>query len=111
MRRSLRALLDATDGLRVVADAPDLDSAERLLAGAGADVFVLDLDRRGGSSGERVAVLRAHRPRTTVVAFGMHRGADFVARALAAGAVDYVPVDRVESDLAPAVRAAALTSD
>ena len=48
VRSALRLLLDAEDGLEVVAEAGDIDGALRYVRGHKPDVLVLDLNMPGG---------------------------------------------------------------
>ncbi|MFX8992048.1 response regulator transcription factor, partial [Acinetobacter baumannii] len=58
MRRSLRLLLDSEPGIRVVAEAPDLNTAITHVHGHRPDVLVLDLRMPNGSSIDLIRRIR-----------------------------------------------------
>ncbi len=106
LRSSLRVLLDAAEGVEVVAEAGDLESAVRRL-GAAPHVLVLDLGMLGGSAREGIAKLRARAPATQVVLLTMDESPVLAQYLLAGGALGFVLKDRADEELAVAVRAAA----
>src|SRR5947209_10306613 len=69
--RSLRGLLDAEEGVQVVAEAADLTTVERQVQRHVPHVLVLDLRMSGGSSRETIRRLRAELPRTEIVVLTM----------------------------------------
>src|SRR5690242_2398917 len=81
VRRGLRMLLDAEDGLEVVAEAGDVSSALRYV--------------------------RAHRPNVLVLVLTMQNDPAFAREALRAGALGYVLKEAADSELVQAVRLAA----
>ncbi|HUY58999.1 MAG TPA: response regulator transcription factor [Solirubrobacteraceae bacterium] len=106
MRRNLKRLLDAEDGVTVVAEAVDLETAARRAHSHLPDVLILDLHLPAGSAVGLVAELRDSLPETQVVVLTMENSPAFVKRALDAGAVGYVLKEHADRDLVPAVRAA-----
>lgn len=106
MRRSLKRLLDAEDGVTVVAEAVDLETAARCVHGHLPDVLILDLHLPTGWALGLVGKLRGSVPETQVVVLTMENSPAFVERALDAGALGYVLKEYADRDLAPAVRAA-----
>jgi two-component system response regulator NreC len=107
MRGSLRALLDDTAGMRVVAEADDLALASRHVEAHRPDVLVLDLRMPDGSSLETLGRLRRLLPGTHVIVVSVDDTPGYARRALAAGASGYVLKDRADADLPDAVRGAA----
>ncbi|HEY2655274.1 MAG TPA: response regulator transcription factor [Solirubrobacteraceae bacterium] len=107
VRRSLRLLLDGEDGLQVVAEAGDLQTAARHMHAHAPHVLVLDLQMSGGSSIEPIRRLRAQVPRTEIVVVTMEQSRAFAQRAIDAGAVGFVLKDRADTELPAAVRRAA----
>jgi two-component system response regulator NreC len=107
MRRSLRLLLDGEDGLEVVAEAGDHNTAARHVHGHQPEVLVLDLGLRDGSSIETIRSLSERAPRTKIVILTMEDNPVFAQRTLTAGALAFVAKDLADAELPDAIRAAA----
>jgi two-component system response regulator NreC len=107
MRRNLRALLDGTADLEVIAEASDPSTVARNLHGRPPHVLVLDVGLSGGSSIETIARLRTDMPDTHVLVLTMVDDPVFARHVLDAGAVGFVLKEMADSDLAAAVRCAA----
>ena len=107
MRRSLRQLLDGEPGIRVVAEAPDLNMAITAIHGHHPDVLVLDLRMPNGSSIDLIRRIRVQAADTNVVVITMHDGRAYASQAHQAGAVGYVLKDSADDELPEAVRRAA----
>lgn len=103
VRSGLRLLLDAEDGLRVVAEAGNGDDALRLARAHRPTVLVLDLNMPGLPSLDVVPQL----DETAVVVLTMQNDPAFAREALQAGAAGYVLKEAADSELVAAVRAAA----
>jgi two-component system response regulator NreC len=104
VRAGLRLLLDAEDGLEVVAEAGDVDGARRMVAAHRADVLVLDLNMPGPASLPAIPELSGQ---TAVVVLTMQNDPAFARQALQAGARGYVLKEAADDELVQAVRAAA----
>jgi two-component system, NarL family, response regulator NreC len=72
-RRTLRLLLEQEQGLRVVAEAGDVESTLRQVGRHRPDVLVLDLHMPDGSIAERIHRLREASPATQIVVITMDR--------------------------------------
>ncbi len=107
MRRSLRWLLDSEPGIKVVAEAPDLNMAITHVYGHQPDVLVLDLRMPNGSSIDLIRRIRVQCPGTKVVVITMHEGRAYASQAHDAGALGYVLKDTADAELPDAVRRAA----
>ena len=107
MRRNLRLLLESDLGCEVVAEATNERTAVRHVHEHHPDVLVLDLHLRDGSALATVRELRRLAPDTRIVVMTMERSPEFARRALQAGASGYVLKEHSDTDLLPAVRAAA----
>jgi two-component system, NarL family, response regulator NreC len=107
MRRNLRLLLDADDAVEVVAEAMDLTAATAQVHAHRPNVLVLDLHLASGSVMATIRDLRLGVHATHIVVLTMETSPAFAGRALAAGASSYVLKEYADSDLLPAVRAAA----
>jgi two-component system response regulator NreC len=107
VRKGLRLLLDSEQDFQVVAEAGDLDSAQRYVRGHHPAVLVLDLNMPGGSSLEAIPVIREQAPNTQIVVLTMQPEPVFARRALGAGAIGYVLKEAADDELVEAVRRAA----
>lgn len=107
VRSGLRLLLDSEPDFEVVAEAGDLESAQRYVRGHHPDVLVLDLNMPGGSSLEAIPAMRYQMPRTQIVVLTMQQEPAFARRALGAGAIGYVLKEAADDELVEAVHRAA----
>lgn len=107
VRSGLRVLLDAEDGVQVVAEAADIDEAERKVLAYKPSVLVLDLSMPGGSSLAAIPDLQAASPGTAIVVLTMEDEPRFAREALRAGAFGFVLKEAAESELLQAIDAAA----
>jgi two-component system response regulator NreC len=108
VRSGLRMLLDSEQGLEVVAEASDVDSAGRYVRGHHPHVLVLDLNMPGGSSLEAIPIIREESPDTQIVVLTMQQEPAFAREALGAGALGYVLKEAADEELVEAVRRAAV---
>jgi two-component system response regulator NreC len=107
VRSGLRMLLEAEDDLEVVAEAGDVDAAQRFVLGHKPTVLVLDLTMPGGSSLEAIPRITTVSPNTSVVVLTMQEDPAFAREALQAGARGYVLKHAAGTELVQAIRAAA----
>jgi two-component system response regulator NreC len=107
VRRGLRLLLEAEDGMEVVAEAGDVVDSLRYVRGHRPSVLVLDLNMPGEPSLPAIGPLRAASPETGIVVLTMQDDLSFVREAMQAGAHAYVLKEAAEDELVTAVRAAA----
>lgn len=104
VRSGLRALLDRTPDIRVVAEAGDGREALALIADLQPDVVLMDVTMEGLNGLE--ATLRAvqdHRD-VRVVVLSMHKSEEYVVHALQAGASGYLMKDVAASELVVSIR-------
>lgn len=105
VRSGLRLLLEGEDGLAVVAEAADADSALRCVLGHKPTILVLDLNMPGAITGlDAIPHVSGRSPRTSVVVLTMQEDPSFARAALQAGARGYVLKDSAEAELIEAVR-------
>jgi DNA-binding NarL/FixJ family response regulator len=107
VRTGLRALVDASPGMRVVGEARDGDEACRLARELGPDVLVMDVSMPvldGAAATERV---RRESPAVRVLALTMHDDRGHMARLLEAGASGYVLKRAAADELVRAIRTVA----
>ena len=104
VRSGLRLLLDAEEGLSVVAEAGEIESAKRMVRAHRPDVLVLDLNMPGPASLPAIPELAQQ---TAVVVLTMQNDPAFAREALQSGALGYVLKEAADAELVAAVRAAA----
>lgn len=107
VRAGLRRLLEAFDGVEVVAEAGSADEGVIRARESLPHVVLLDLSMPGRSGFDALAELRQACPETAVVILSMHDGVLHVREALARGASGFVVKDAAPAELEIAVRAAA----
>ncbi len=107
VRSGLRLLLEAEDGLEVVAEAGDVAEALRKTRAHRPHVLVLDLNMPGGSSLDEIPAFIEASPDTAIVVLTMQNDPAFAREALRAGARGYVLKESADDELVQAVRAAA----
>jgi two-component system response regulator NreC len=104
VRSGLKLLLEAEEGLTVVAEAGEIDTTTRMVRGHKPDVLVLDLNMPGAASLPAIPELAQQ---TAVVVLTMQNDPAFAREALQAGALGYVLKEAADAELVAAVRAAA----
>jgi DNA-binding NarL/FixJ family response regulator len=107
VRAGLRALLDGSEGMQVVAEARDGVEALRLACSLKPDVAVLDVsmpEMGGPETAERVA---RECPAVRVLALTMHEDRAHLTRMLEAGAAGYVLKRAAADELVRAIRVVA----
>jgi two-component system, NarL family, response regulator NreC len=107
VRSGLRMLLDAEPDMEVLAEAGDVDSAQRYVLGHKPTVLVLDLNMPGGSSLDAIPRIAERFPETAVVVLTMQQDPAYAREALRAGARGYVVKHAASEELVQAIRAAA----
>jgi two-component system response regulator NreC len=107
VRAGLRLLLDAEEGLTVVAEAGDVPSVMRKVAGHRPRVLILDLNMPGESSLGAIPRILEASPETRIVVLTMQNDPEFAREALTAGALGYVLKEAADTELVDAVRRAA----
>jgi two-component system response regulator NreC len=107
VRDGLRMLLEAENDIDVVAEAGDVEAAQRFVLGHKPSVLVLDLNMPGGSSLQAIPRVAEISPSTVVVVLTMQEDPAFAREALRAGARGYVLKHAAGTELVQAIRAAA----
>ena len=107
VRSGLKLLIDQEDGLSCVGDYESHEHAMPYMERRAPDVVVMDLETpgTGGIAGTELVVGR--RPDTRVLVLSMHKSADVIKRAFAAGASGYVAKAAAEDELLDAIRVVA----
>lgn len=107
VRTGLRLLLEAEEGIEVLAGADDVSSARHYVRAHRPQVLVLDLNMPGESSLAAIPTLREEAPATQIVVLTMQDDPAFAREALGAGALGFVLKRAAENELIEAVRLAA----
>jgi two-component system response regulator NreC len=107
IRAGLRAMLDGQEGLRVIGEAADAPSAQKLARDRRPDVLVLDLQMPGAEPASDISSLREEIPATAIVVLTMQSDPRRARELLQAGASGYVLKQAAERQLTEAIRAAA----
>lgn len=104
VRDGLRALVDATPGLRVVGEAANGQEAWRRSCELRPDVLVLDLSMPVQSGNDAAARISRDCPDVRILALTMHEERGYVARLLRAGAAGYLLKRTASAELVRAIR-------
>lgn len=104
MRDGLRALLEAAAGLHVVGDAPDGRVAVQQAAALRPDVAILDISMPELNGIEATRQILDVCPEAQVIILSMYSAAEYVFRALQAGARGYLLKDSAGAAVVEAVR-------
>ncbi len=106
VRSGLRLVLEAEEGIEVVAEVGDAEAAARAVLAYRPHVLVLDLNMPGQPSLEAIPHLVEQTPATGIVILTMQQDPAFAREALRAGARGYVLKDAADAELVQAVRMA-----
>ncbi len=107
VRAGVRALLEAIDGVDVVAETGDGRSALELLERVSPDVALLDITMPGLNGLEVAARVSRTSPKTKILILSMHANEAFVAQALRSGVSGYLLKDSAAAELEVALGAIA----
>ena len=107
IRTGLRAMLEGEEDLRVIGEAADAPTAQKLVRDRRPDVLVLDLQMPGAEPAGDVPALREQVPGTAIVVLTMESDPRRARELLRAGAAGYVLKQAAERQLTAAIRAAA----
>lgn len=104
MREGLRALLATTGDIEVVGEARTGREAERLAAGLGPDVVLMDVAMPDLNGIEAARLVIECCPAARIVMLSMHATIEYVYRAFEAGATGYLLKENAVDELTRAVR-------
>ena len=107
VRSALRMLLEDEQGIQVVAEAGDADSAIRYVNGHRPSVLILDINMPGGSGLGAIPTIRSQSPETQIVMLTMQAETSSAREALQAGVLGYILKEAASEELVKAVRLAA----
>jgi two-component system, NarL family, response regulator NreC len=106
VRAGLRLVLEAEEGIEVVAEVGDAEAAARAVLGHRPHVLVLDLNMPGEPSLEVIPRIVEQSPETAIVVLTMQQDPNFARAALRSGARGYVLKDSANAQLVEAVKLA-----
>ncbi|NML47828.1 response regulator transcription factor [Ramlibacter sp. G-1-2-2] len=109
VRSALQALLLSIPGVQVTGEARDGIELLALLESAPADLVLTDISMPRMDGIEATAQIRARFPGVKVLAVSMYDSADFVQRAVGAGACGYLMKQASPAELAEALRSIVAT--
>lgn len=104
VRRGLRDILTAAEGLEVVGEAGSYAEALDRIEAGGCDLVIVDLTLGDGSGLELIKQLRARRPGLRILVCSMHDEVLYAERVLRAGARGYLSKDEAIDRVVEAVR-------
>jgi NarL family two-component system response regulator LiaR len=107
VREGLRYLLEQEDGIEVVAECPDGQSAIAAVRGLAPTVVLLDLFMPGTSGLDVLAQIKRDRPETEVLMLTSSTADEHLLAAVRAGALAYLPKTAGVDQVVASVRAAA----
>jgi DNA-binding NarL/FixJ family response regulator len=107
VRTGYRRLIDAEEGMQVVAEAATADEACARLQAGQVNVAVVDLSLRGSSGIEAIRRMLARDSGLRVLVLSMHDNPGFVTQAVRAGALGYLTKSREPDEMLAAIRAVA----
>jgi DNA-binding NarL/FixJ family response regulator len=107
VRSGIRALIDRTEGMRVVAEAEDGVAAVEMALAERPDIAILDVSMPRMTGLQAAREIKAQAPGTSVLLLSMHDDERYFYDALKAGASGYVLKRAADTDLIEAVRAVA----
>ena len=107
LREGVRELLDGEDGMEVVGEAVDGESALEQARLLQPDVVVMDISMPGGGGVTATRKIRAELAEVRVVALSIHSERIYVQAMLDAGASGYVVKTSIARDLVPAIKSIA----
>jgi DNA-binding NarL/FixJ family response regulator len=105
-RKGLCDLL-AGEGIDIVDEAADGDSAIEVVAASAPDVAVMDINLPGRSGIEAAREIRRRSPTTRILMLSVYEDEESISDAIVAGASGYLLKDSAVEDIADGVRAAA----
>ena len=107
LRGEVRKFLAGQDGMEVVGEAVDGESALEQARLLQPDVVVMDISMPGGGGVTATRKIRAELPGVQVVALSLYSERVYVRAMLDAGASGYVVKDSIVRDLVPAIQSIA----
>lgn len=90
VRRDLHQLLELTGNIEVIAEAADGQQAVHLAAELSPDVIIMDLEMPGMDGFDAIVKIKAQGLLSRIVILSMHTSQENIARAISAGADEFI---------------------
>ena len=103
IRAALRSLIESTSDLQVVAEAEDTMQALEMVRTHQPDIALVDISMPGLSGIEFIKRLKKRWPEVRAIVLSMHKGKEYVVRAMKAGANGYLMKDVAVGELKIAI--------
>lgn len=103
-RQGVRRLLETTEDVEVIGEAPSGEAAVRLVEDLAPDVVLLDITMPGLSGIDAARIVKATSPRTSLIMLTVHGEEEFLFEAIKAGAMGYLLKDCTAEELLRAIR-------
>lgn len=103
VRAGIRALIETTDDIEVIAEAGDGSEALRLIEKLSPEVVLLDITMPGMSGFEVLKQITARFPQVRVIVLTMHEAREYAIQALHAGAAGFIPKSAAAAELRQAI--------
>jgi DNA-binding NarL/FixJ family response regulator len=104
IREHLHALVEREADLRVCGEAEDAATARTRLAGARADLVIMDLTLKGSHGLELLKDIKEEHPELPVLVLSMHDESLYAERAVRAGAMGYITKAEASRNILSAIR-------
>lgn len=104
LRDGLRVSLNQQDGMEVVGEAGDGESAIRLVRELGPDVIVMDVGMAGMSGIDATRRIHGDRPEVKIIALSMYPKTAFITEMLKAGASGYILKENAFTSVVEGIR-------
>lgn len=104
VRRGIAQLLSEEEGMEVCGEAEDTAAGLDLIAAENPDVVLVDLVLRNSSGFDLLNELKQQKSSVKSIVLSMHAEANYVERALRAGANGYVTKDEADEKIVDAIR-------
>lgn len=103
-RQGVRRLLEATEDVEVIGEAPSGQDTVRMVEDLAPDVVLLDITMPGLSGIDAARIIKATSPRTSLIMLTVHGEEEFLFEAIKAGAMGYLLKDCTAEELLRAIR-------
>ena len=104
VRRGLNQILAEEGDFNVIAEAANGNDALKLVREIELDTVVLDMSMPGRSGIELIKLIKAEKPKLSILILSMHKEEQYAVRAIKAGAAGYLTKESAPEQLVSAIR-------